>query len=405
MKKWKWIFDYNIVVAIDPDYKKYLHNTDKYYEDFGTDNPWSSEIKSLENRLEELESRQEPEPSEPEPPAAPLADNEILGTDNDALIAALREEDNDSPYRTTDFNEEEMDVLELMTNVKPKTKEMIATDSQAASSLSPLEREKSMIKQQLSRAKKKANNKLLAVETGCELKPEDENQPLPIPRDYIPPARQLAPPKRVLDIGSYVLHHNDIQYRIGHTKYRDASVSLNRVRFSKSFGKIRLTVRKYWYNRVTDVLSEVRTDFNSFVYNPKTRQMYHRTYRKKNYAKTGSHAKPTLRNIGFNYNHFNFMFGENLSAKEVINKILKEVYTTIKKDVPNLTAELPVLKDSASMPAVELCKAILEHKTNQPAGWVTHHIMEKMISMIGSRDMYDLENDEVYNPETAVLRE
>ena len=261
-----YLFDYNIVAKLDPDYKQYLTYEKPLYA--------GDELTPFT-----------PVPSALDTPTVVLRRNTPSGetlTDNDVDVVNLVSNTN---IRSETPIDKPIHIMRAETSTKPGPRVLY-------------------------------------------LKPEFVNHKLN-GRKICSPQFQLCPPKNVLAPGS-VMYEDKKRWSINaldKDRYQDV-VHLNKSSVSISGDKIRHVDTAYWFHRIKNVTSEKKAHTKMLVYNKKTKQLYKLYTVKVNSSKTAKRYKYTINNVLMNYRlcTTHLVISSYISSKfvEEIEKVVKQ---------------------------------------------------------------------------------
>jgi hypothetical protein len=380
MVAYKWIFDYNVVAHLDPDYTQYLDDTRNQTRKIVDDR---CQQLGISIRLPDTRVRYRME----------LAEQRRQQHGREVRLAFNHE-----------YTEFEQDVIDLMTTNKQEESANTFTENSDydAEFYDPAHIAEDLKKEfDEDTFQKHTRNHLLYVPYYYKLKSEYKNPPKVEMDKYIGPELQLMPPKTVLDVGSQIVYETGIYHGINETSYADASVLINRCKFTKDKkdGKIRLIYSSYWFDRINNATHEIKDHFNMATYNPKTKQMYIRKYEAKKTRGDRVRYKVVLHNCGINMVHISsLLLRVEALCPEIGNKFVRAIFEAVQADVPDVWVDydrvfLPQWITSPEKQEWEnrstardfvmyqLGHLVLEHKIGRPIPWLdidTYHIMTRM---------------------------
>jgi hypothetical protein len=378
---YKWIFDYNVVAALDPTYRKFL--------------------------VDERESPEELEHNMLDPVCAPTGHlrtaygHDYTGDEMEVIGAMGGAADNKRKKRARrrmEFNKKEEptspfaeSVTALIDDIRTFGDSQDAASSEAEKEDEPEKFPKHLV-----------------------IKPEYRNPPAA--ENPIPPERQLQPPKTVLGTGSKFYYPKHIFYYVEEDKYRDkAAVLVCRHKFSKSDdGKLRLIISKYRFDRRNNSMTEERKSLIMYIYNPKTKQMYKRTLNPKKIPR-GPNCKPgspdrhrwvgQLRNCGIDQRMMASIPDPCFQGgNEIVVKFLQELFAAVQADVPDAISDQTIANTIATVRKDDwytqmeeiiytIASTILKHKVGKNMTWLDKDTHKALVVLYRKRDIDRLLDD------------
>lgn len=313
-----YVFDYNIVVKLDPSYRQYL-----------------TEERPQEKNIIEIMTA----------PVAP------------AVQVTLRERTPDGASLT----DADMSVINEVsaTNVRPPK------PVNSSGRHLPRERDEAKISSPKSRA------------PTLYLKPEFSNSKLN-GRKICSPRFQLRPPKIVLSPGSVMYEDKKIWTiaSTGHDFNQDA-VLLNKSSISISGDKIRFVSSAYWFDRVKNVTSERSANTKILVYNKKTKQLYKLYKVKVTSPGTRRRYKYIINGVLMNYQ---LCTTHLVITNYIADKFVKEIEKVVRRDVPD--AYTPPLDPKLPCFAYTLEMLILQHKLGKRVDWINKDLYMRVSEIL-----------------------
>jgi len=146
---------------------------------------------------------------------------------------------------------------------------------------------------------------------------------------------QLLPPKTVLDKGSVIHRTHQTVYKVREESHRGMAKSLSRSRFSDASdrGKLRLINSTYWFDPIHNTMSEKKSTFQSLVYNIKSRRMYSRRYESTGSKGTKNRYKASVRGIAFNTGTLHRVYSS--IPAEIYLQFVQRLREVVLEDVPD----------------------------------------------------------------------
>ena len=208
---------------------------------------------------------------------------------------------------------------------------------------------------------------------------------------------QLLPPKSVLDEGSVIHRTPQTVYKFRQERHRGMAKSISRSRFSDASdrGKLRLINSTYWFEPVHNTMSEKKATFQSLVYNTKSRRMYSRRYESTGAKGTKNRYKATVRGVAFNTGTLHRVYSS--MPAEIYLQFVQRLREVVLEDVPDAHVPHgefldKLLCSKSPDTAVEVMKIVyltgmlvLQHKASKRIDWLDNNTFYKVSSLLNEQ--------------------